>query len=45
LFDAQHSYALVIWGCLGLSVLATAATWKLVHRASKASGFGRPAPR
>jgi MFS family permease len=45
LFDALHSYALVIWGCLGLSVLATAATWKLVRRASKASGFGRPAPR
>jgi len=45
LFDALHSYALVIWGCLGLSVLATAATWKLVHRASKASGLGRPAPR
>ena len=45
LFDAQHSYALVIWGCLGLSVLATAATWQLVRRASKASGFGRPAPR
>ena len=37
------------WGSLGmslgLSVLATAATWKLVRRASKASGFGRPAPR
>ena len=45
LFDARHSYALVIWGCLGLSALATAATWKLVRRASKASGFGRPAPR
>ena len=45
LFDALDSYALVIWGCLGLSVLATAATWKLVRRASKASGFGRPAPR
>jgi MFS family permease len=45
LFDALHNYALVIWGCLGLSVLATAATWKLVRRGSEASGFGRPAPR
>jgi len=45
LFDARHNYALVILGCLGLSALATAATWKLVRRANKASGLGRPAPR
>ena len=29
-FDAQRSYLPVIWGCLALSALATAATWQLV---------------
>ena len=29
-FDAQHSYGPVIWGCMALSALATAATWQLV---------------
>ena len=31
-FDAQHSYTPVIWGCAALSALATAATWRLVGR-------------
>ena len=31
-FDAQRSYAPVIWGCMVLSALATAATWQLVGR-------------
>ena len=29
-FDAQRSYQPVIWGCLALSALATAATWRLI---------------
>jgi MFS family permease len=29
-FDARHSYTPVIWGCIVLSALATAATWRLV---------------
>lgn len=29
-FDAQRSYAPVIWGCMALSALATAATWRLI---------------
>jgi MFS family permease len=35
-FDARHSYTPVIWGCLALSVGATAATWRLI---------GPPPPR
>ncbi len=31
-FDARHSYAPVIWGCAGLSALATAAAWQVVRR-------------
>ncbi|MBL8352922.1 MAG: MFS transporter [Burkholderiaceae bacterium] len=31
-FDARHSYAPVIWGCIALSALATAAAWRLVDR-------------
>lgn len=31
-FDATHSYSVVVWGCLLLSALATAATWQLVRR-------------
>ena len=30
-FDARHSYAPVIWGCAGLSALATAATWRVLR--------------
>ena len=29
-FDARHNYGPVIWGCMALSALATAATWQLV---------------
>ncbi len=35
-FDRLHSYAPVIWGCMALSVLATAAICKLVPRAAAA---------
>jgi len=29
-FDAQHSYAPVIWGCMALSAVATVAAWRLI---------------
>ena len=31
-FDASHSYDLVVWGCMACSALATAATWLAVRR-------------
>jgi MFS family permease len=31
-FDARQSYAPVIWGCIVLSAVATAAAWRLVGR-------------
>ena len=29
-FDARHSYAPVIWGCMALSAVATVAAWRLI---------------
>ena len=40
-FDATHSYSVVVWGCLLLSALATAATWQLVRRPG--AGLNPPA--
>jgi MFS family permease len=37
-FDAQRSYAPVVWGCALLSALATLAAWRLVDRPTP----GRP---
>lgn len=32
IFDASHSYDLVVWGCMACSALATLATWLAVKR-------------
>jgi MFS family permease len=32
IFDASHSYDLVVWGCMACSALATFATWLAVKR-------------
>lgn len=32
IFDASHSYDLVVWGCMACSALATVATWLAVRR-------------
>ena len=43
-FDAQHSYAPVIWGCMALSALATWAAWRVVPSTPQplAQGQGQP---
>ncbi len=42
-FDVRNSYTAVIWGCLILSLLATAATWRLMDPPPPAPAAPQPA--